>query len=204
MTLARLFGSRTRAGLLALLLPEPERSVGLREAARLIGVSPNSVQHEAHNLIDLGILCEERVGTSRRFAANTSHPLYDDLRAILLKTASVGSALREALSDVAGVSTAFIYGSVARGTDDALSDIDLMVIGEVDPALVYAAARTVQESVMRPVRPSVFTENELEDRMAVDDAFIVGVLAGPKIMLLGSVDGLGAAGEAGTRPAGSA
>ncbi|MBA4370193.1 MAG: DNA polymerase subunit beta [Coriobacteriaceae bacterium] len=200
MNLERILGSRTRAGLLALLLPEPERSVGLREAARLVGVSPNAVQHEAGNLVDLGILRDERVGTSRRFRADASHPLYADLRAIVLKTASVGSVLREALAGVSDISAAFIYGSVACGTDDARSDIDLMVIGEVDPTLVYAAARVVQDSVKRPVRPSVFTESELEDRMTRGDAFIVGVLAGPKIVLLGSIDGPGTAGEAGARP----
>jgi predicted nucleotidyltransferase len=204
MTLERLLGSRTRARLLALLLPEPESSVGLREAARIIGVSPNSVQHEADNLIALGILLDERVGTSRLFRANTSHPLYADLRAMVIKSAWVGGAITEALADVPGVSVAFIYGSVARGADDLHSDIDVMVVGTADPSLIYAAARSAQESVKRPVRTSVFTRSELEDRAAHGDAFASDVLAGPKIVLLGSIDGLGSARAGGTGPAGEA
>src|SRR5450759_3395220 len=178
MALERLFGSRTRARLLALLLPEPERTVGLREAARVIGVSPNSVQHEADNLVALGILSDDRVGTSRRFRADPSHPLYADLRSIVINSA------------------------IARGSDDSRSDIDVMVLGTADPALVYAAARVAQDSVRRPVRPSVFTRGELEDRAARGDAFAIDVLAGPKIVLLGSLDGLGSAGEGGSPPKG--
>ena len=204
MALERLFGSRTRARLLALLLPEPERSVGLREAARIIGVSPNSVQHETDNLVALGILSDERVGTSRRFRADPSHPLYADLRAIVIKSAWVGGAIVKALAGVPGVSVAFIYGSIARGSDDSHSDIDVMVVGTADPSLVYAAARIAQESVNRPVRPSVFTRSELEDRATRGDAFAIDVLAGPKIVLLGSLDGLGSAGEGGTGPTGDA
>ena len=202
MALERLFGSRTRARLLALLLAEPERTVGLREAARMIGVSPNSVQHEADNLVALGILSDDRVGTSRRFRADPSHPLYAELRAIVIKSAWVGGAIAEALADVPGVSVAFIYGSIARGSDDSHSDIDVMVVGTADPALVYAAARVAQDSVRRPVRPSVFTPGELEDRAARGDAFAIDVLAGPKIVLLGSLDGLGSAGEGGSPPKG--
>lgn len=204
MTLERLFGSRTRAKLLALLLPEPERAVGLREAARIIGVSPNSVQHEADNLMGLGILSDDRVGTSRRFRADTSHPLYPELRSIVIKSAWVGGAIAEALANVPGVSVAFIYGSIARGCDDSHSDIDVMVVGNADPSLVYAAARAAQESVKRPVRPSVFTERELEDRAARGEAFAIDVLAGPKIVLLGSLDGLGSAGKGGAGSAGDA
>lgn len=204
MTLERLFGSRTRAKLLALLLPEPERTVGLREAARIIGVSPNSVQHEADNLMGLGILSDDRVGTSRRFRADTSHPLYPELRSIVIKSAWVGGAIAEALANVPGVSVAFIYGSIARGCDDSHSDIDVMVVGNADPSLVYAAARAAQESVKRPVRPSVFTERELEDRAARGEAFAIDVLAGPKIVLLGSLDGLGSAGKGGAGSAGDA
>ena len=64
------------------------------------------------------------------FEANPDSPIYKELRGIIVKTAGVADTLRIALAPLAKrISTAFIYGSVAKGTDTARSDIDLMVIG---------------------------------------------------------------------------
>ena len=46
--------------------------------------------------------------------------------------------LTDGLRQVAGTAVALIYGSVARGTEDAISDVDLLVIGDVEPAALDA------------------------------------------------------------------
>lgn len=190
MGIELLFGSRTRAGLLSLLLAEPERQLGVREAARLLGVSPNSVQREMVNLLKGQILLDERVGTSRLLRANQDHFLFPELRALLLKSSGVSEALRRALEGLPDVDFAFIYGSLASGTDDAMSDVDLMVIGPKLPRAIYAVAREVQEMSKRPVRPSVFTAQEVGKRLRAGDAFMLNVMRGPKIILIGDADGL--------------
>jgi len=60
------------------------------------------------------------------------HFLFPELKRIILKTEAVGDKLREALSALDDIRAAFIYGSTARGTELASSDIDLMIIGDVD------------------------------------------------------------------------
>jgi len=190
MGIELLFGSRTRAGLLSLLLAEPERRLGVREAARLLGVSPNSVQREIEKLLEGEILLDERVGTSRLLRANQEHFLFPELRALLLKSSGLSEALRGALQELPDIDFAFIYGSLASGTDDAMSDVDLMVIGPKLPRAVYAAVRQVQETSKRPVRPSVFTAQEVVKRLRAGDAFMLEVMRGPKIILIGDADEL--------------
>lgn len=72
-------------------------------------------------------------------------PYYHELRALLVKTIGPAAVLAHELSGVAGIETAFIFGSWAaryhgeRGP--APHDIDLMVIGEPDLDTLYAACR---------------------------------------------------------------
>ncbi|MDZ4168686.1 MAG: hypothetical protein U1E26_03400 [Coriobacteriia bacterium] len=192
MILERLFGSRTRAGMIGLLLSEPECAFGIREIARLLSVSPNSARVEADNLVELGIVTDRRVGTSRLCQANPMHPLYPELRTMALKTRGIAATLRDALSEVRGISAAFIFGSVAANRDDEMSDVDLMVIGATRPRDVYAALRVAQDTSKRTVSASVFTEREVADRLAAGDAFIASVLAGARIPVIGDLGGLGA------------
>jgi len=183
--LANLLGSNTRARLLTLFLMQPDDEFYLREAVRAAGVSLSPAQQELARLSGLGVLTERRRGSNRYFSANRQHPLFEELRSMVLKTTGIGDLLRAALANVPGVMCAFVYGSVASGDDNADSDVDIMIVGDVSYEALGGADRSMQDASKRPVRFVVFTPDEVRERAASGQAFIREVLASPKLFLIG-------------------
>jgi predicted nucleotidyltransferase len=193
--LDRLFGSKTRVRLLTLFLMRPYARFHLRGLQRETGLAMGSLQHEMANLLAAGLVCDARESNSRFYSANRQHALFADLRSIVLKTTGLGDVLRDSLRGVAGIEAAFIYGSVAKNTDDASSDIDLLVLGAPDSDELHAALNDVEGTVKREVNPAVFTRAEVARRLAESDPYLTSVFTGDKTVVIGDEDGLPGARE---------
>ncbi len=104
-----------------------------------------------------------------------------------LEAAGLGDVLRAALAGVADdVHAAFVYGSVAKRTDSSTSDIDLMVVSDsLAYGEVFAALEQALATLGRSISPTVYTRAELNKRRTARNAFVVRVLAQPKIWILG-------------------
>ncbi len=188
--LQALFSSKVRVKLLTHLFTHPGESFYARSLARQIGERYNAIWRELSNLERTGLLIGERDGNIKYYRLNPAFPIYEELKRIVFKTAGLGQALREALDRLGTVEWAFIYGSVAVGDEDFFSDVDLMLVGEVDlPALAEVIAH-LEEQLRRAINYVTFTRAELEERLADGDPFVRNVLAGPKVMLIGDEDGL--------------
>jgi uncharacterized protein len=124
------------------------------------------------------------------FRVKTDHPLFADLRALLLKSDGLALPLREALEHVRGVEAAAIYGSVASGTDTGRSDIDLLVVGTVDAVALHEAISAVEDRLGRPINYTLLTPKELAARRRKREPFLARVLSGDLMPLLGDVHGV--------------
>ena len=129
-----LFG-KTQQAVLGLLFGQPGRSFYLRELVGAIGAGASQVQSELARLVSAGLVTREPRGNQVWFQANPVSPVFQELKALVAKTSGVADIVREALAPFARqIDAAFIYGSVARNEHDALSDVDLMVVGSVTPS----------------------------------------------------------------------
>ncbi len=173
--------------MLSALLLHPERDLYLREIAARAGVSLSSVQHEVARLTDAGILLRTRRGRQTFYRANTRSPLFPDLRAILLKTIGLADLLREVLADPR-IRLALVYGSVASGHEREGSDVDLLVVGDVGPREISDRLGRVEQEVGREINAVVLTPDEYRNRVQSGDAFLQGVMAGPRLYILGDDD----------------
>ena len=117
---------------------------------------------------------------------NRANPLYPELRGLVLKTDGVAHELREALATAGPLEVAFIYGSYAQASERSDSDIDLLVVGEVDPGALRRALRAAEETLGREINETVYGPEEFQALRAEEGSFIQRVLAGPTIDLLGS------------------
>lgn len=109
------------------MLAQPGKSFAVTELLRLSGAGRGAGQLQLKKLLDAGVVLVERLGNQRRIRANPNFPLYPELRSICLKSFGFGEKLRSALEPLAnGISQAFVFGSVAKGTDRYDSDIDLI------------------------------------------------------------------------------
>ncbi|HAG75064.1 MAG TPA: DNA polymerase subunit beta [Thauera sp.] len=186
-----LFPNQYRRRVLGLLLMRPEQQIHLRELARVIGAAPGTLKKELDALCDAGLLRAERVGNQVRFCANTAHPVFPELQALIRKTIGLADALRLSLAPLVDrIDAAFIFGSMASGTERAGSDIDLMVVGDAGFAEIVDATYEAQAALGREINPKVMSASEWQAKRSERNAFLQDVLNKPRIMLIGDADAL--------------
>ncbi len=186
-----LFG-KTRQALLALLYSRADEEHLQESLIQLAGLGRGTVQRELEFLARAGVVRRTVRGRQVYFRANPDCPIYAELRGLVGKTAGVPDTLRAALAPLAGrIRTAFVYGSVAKGTERRASDVDVMVIGDASFAEVADALATAQEAIGREVNPSVYAPADFRAKVAARHHFLRGVLAGDKIFLIGDEHELG-------------
>jgi len=183
--LQRLFSSRVRVEILSAFLMNPERELYLREVARLTGEDYKNVSMELRNLREIGLVSSRNEGNLKYFSLNKEFVIYEELKSIFMKTKGAVGILREAVSTKRDIDYAFIYGSFATGEERAESDIDLMVIGRISLEEVLALIRGPEEKLSREINVSLYDLQEIRKRVKDHDPFIMEVLGGSKIMLIG-------------------
>ena len=114
--------------------------------------------------------------------------MFEELRGLVAKTAGLAIPLREALAPLAEkIEAAFVYGSLAKGTDNSKSDLDLMVISrKLEYGKLYEALQKAEAAIGRQVNPNLMTPPEWRKKSAERDSFASRVAAQPKIFVIGS------------------
>jgi len=187
--------SKTQQRVLALLFGQPERSFYATEIINLSEGGSGAIQRELSKLSRSGLIKETRIGAQRHFQANPDAPLFAELSAIVQKTVGLAEPLKEALKPLADqIALAFVFGSVAKKSDSAASDIDLMLISDT---LVYAdvfqALEELSHRLGRAIQPTLYSKVELAKRVESDNVFVKRVLKQPKIWIIGHESDLQAA-----------
>ncbi|TAE78240.1 MAG: toxin-antitoxin system toxin subunit [Verrucomicrobia bacterium] len=190
-TLLDLF-PKTRAEILRLLFETGDQEIHLRDLARLASLSPAALQKELTSLASKELVLTRRDGNRLYYRANSSHPLFPELRGLVLKTSGITSGLSRALSTVDGIDLAFVFGSVAAGTATGKSDVDLLVIGSTGLRKITPALRGVADELGREINPVCLTAAEWREKRRKNDAFAARVSTEPKLWLKGGSDALAA------------
>ncbi len=200
--LGTLFFGTYRRQVLSLLLLHPEDAFHLREIARITGTQPGTLRRELEQLARAGVVEREKVGNLVRYRADPRCPIFEELRGILKKTAGLADVLRGALSPLADhISAAFIYGSVARGSERQASDIDLMIVGTVSLEEVVQALDPCQRELRREINPKVYAPGDFRKKLREKTGFLSRVMAGPRLLVLGTNNELGKSGRKNSRAA---
>ena len=184
----------TQQRVLGCLFGQPGRSFTVSELIQRTGAGSGAVQRELARLAGSGLLAMERVGNQKHYRANPDCPIHDELAAIVRKTFGLAAPLREALAPLADrIDAAFVYGSVAKRSDTAASDIDLLLVSDaLTYAEVMAALHPSIERLGREVNPTLYTRADLRKRIKAGNSFVTRVLAQPWLWLIGSDDAFAA------------
>lgn len=181
-----------RRHVLGLLLLHPEASYHVREIARMTGTTAGTLHKELAALALEGILKRAKVGNQVHYSANRDCPIFQELAGILRKTSGLTGVLAEALAGlVARINVAFVFGSVARGSEKSASDIDVLLVGTVRLADAVRALHPAQKVLAREINAVVFNPREFRRKLRGRDAFLKEVMAQPKIFLIGNEHDLG-------------
>jgi predicted nucleotidyltransferase len=180
-----------RQGVLAATLTQPQKWWYLSELAERLDTSPSSLQRELASLVASGILLRRREGTRSYFKAETRSPVFRDLQELFKKTVGLVPTLEQMLSQFGlKIDCAFLYGSVARGRERPMSDVDLIVIGRSGLADLSPALRKVEELLGREVNVTVYSREEFREKIKSRDHFLTSILRTRKQFLKGGENDL--------------
>jgi predicted nucleotidyltransferase len=170
---------------LRMVFADPGRTFTLNELLAGAGGGHGSSQRQIDRLISVGVLTEEaRRGRQRSIKANTAFFLYPELRSIAQKSFGLAEPLRDALEPFKSeIEEAFVFGSVAKGTDTQRSDVDLIVVGHASFMDLTAAMFKVEQALGRPIHLSLYTPGEWANLKATDQV-LSQISEGSKMRLL--------------------
>jgi predicted nucleotidyltransferase/predicted transcriptional regulator len=180
--------SNVQRRVLGLIFGHSERSFYISEIVREVRSGRGAVERELSRLEQSGLISAEKIGNQKHFRANKLSPIFEELRSIVLKTSGFAEPLRQALETYAAkIKAAFVYGSLAKGTDTARSDIDLMVIGDdLTYSDLYEELTKAERFLGRPVNPTLLSPEEWKRKLSRKDSVIAKIKAQPKIFVIGS------------------
>lgn len=182
--------SSTQQKVLGILFGRPDRSFYASEVIALAAAGSGGVQRELARLEQVGLVNVMRIGNQKHYQANPASPVFEELAGIARKTFALAEPLRAALKPLwKKIDAAFVYGSIAKGTDTARSDIDLFVLSDVVtyPDLIRVLDR-VRGRLGREVNPTLMSRAELCTMLDEGNAFASRVLEQPKLWIKGSAD----------------
>ena len=187
--LEKLLGSQLRARVIGWLFTHPDERYYVRQLATLLGEDSTNLSRELTRLEGLGVVVSQREGKQKHYHANRDLSIFDELRSIAVKTVGLVEVLSDALGSCRGkIVLAFVYGSVAQGTYTAKSDVDLMIVGDLDVVNLHHAIVQAEDQLKRAVNYSLFSPEEFQRERDNADSFLSSVLSGPKLLVIGKVD----------------
>ncbi|WP_228160653.1 nucleotidyltransferase domain-containing protein [Marinobacter bohaiensis] len=189
-SLADALFSKTRQKMLRLFFASQGKGFSIAELIDQANAGSGAVQRELERLVDSGLVRARTLGRQKRYQANVNSPIYSELSSLVGKILGPEQHIADALQSIADqISLALIYGSVARKTDHADSDIDLMLVSDsLTLEDVFAAVEPVESALGRPINPTLYKHEEFDKRRTSNNPFLTKVLDGPYILLKGSID----------------
>ncbi|HEV2990091.1 MAG TPA: nucleotidyltransferase domain-containing protein [Candidatus Angelobacter sp.] len=181
-----LFG-QIRGGVLALLYGRTDESFYVRQIARHLEASVGAVQRELEKLAQIRLITRRSSGNQVFYHVNQQSPVFADMRSLVNKTVGVFNIVHNALEPLAErILVAFVYGSVAREEETAQSDLDLMIVGDVELDEILSDLTKVEVALGRPVNPTVYSAKEFKQKIASGNHFVNAVMKGKRVFLMGS------------------
>ncbi len=185
--LESLVRSKVARKILTLFFTHPDEKFYIRQLERLIHEPVSAIRRELFRLEKSGLLSQKREANLKYYWINRQYPIFEEMRGIILKTQGLGDYLKELFKKTQGIKVAFIFGSVAQGRDGTQSDIDLMVIGNIDSVQLHARINKIEDITKRKINYHLMDEECFRKKKS---AFFQRVLKDKKIFIVGTEDDL--------------
>ncbi len=194
--LEQLFGSKTRARLLALFLQHSEQAFFVRELTRRIDAQLNSVRRELQNLVELGIIIEKidqpvsktvaRLGEKKKFyIVNPKFVLFEDLRSLFSKSSIfLKNNLVQEIDEKGEIAYLAFTGRFV-GVSDLPTDI--LIVGTVDQKALQKVVSQCESEMGHEINYTLMPKEEFLYRRQVTDRFLFSILEGEKIVMIDRV-----------------
>ena len=157
---------------------------------RELGTPVSILRKELVSLEKEGLFYSSKQGNLLYYTLNKKYPLYSEIKTIVFKTIGIQGALSKILLALENIEIAFIYGSYAKSSSNAKSDVDLFIIGNPDEDILIEKINGLEKSLNREINYSIYSRVDFEKKKKKKDSFIEDVLKNKKLFLIGGENGL--------------
>ena len=162
MDITHIFKSKARTALFRLYFTNPDKKYYLRELERVLSIPVSIIRKELVALEKSGIFRLTKKANLCYYSLNRDYPLYNELKNIVFKTVGIQGALSNLLSSINGIEAAFIYGSYAKNEDNAKSDVDFFIIGNIDEDSLLSEINKLEETIHRDINYSLYSRKDFD------------------------------------------
>lgn len=163
----------------------------MRGIVREVGEEINAVRRELTKLEKDGILRKEPRGNRVYYAVRPEHPFFGDLISMVAKTTGLGKSIIENKNKIGKVSFIMFSGKFVRSKDRKRDDdVDMLVVGDVVLPELASIIRVEESKRGREINYTVMGRDELDFRKKRRDPFLLGILAGSRVMVIGDEEDL--------------
>ncbi len=180
--------SRVRIKVLKLFFTNPEEMYYVREITRAIKEEINAVRRELDKMLDYGLLRSEQRGNRLYYSLNQRYLYYQELQQMVVKSIGLGQKVRKLRRKLGTVDFVMFSGRFARRLPPRQNEVDVLVVGDIVLPELEALIKEEEEKLGREIRVTVFAKEEFEFRKTRRDPFIMDMLYGSRVMVIGSED----------------
>lgn len=178
--------SRVRVKILTLFLSHPGVMYHVRDIVRRVEEEINAVRRELSHMEHAGMVSKEQRANRLFYLFRKDYPLYFELMELVCKTTGIGADVYRQKAKLGKLKYVVVSGKYIRGkTKKSQSDVDLVVVGNVvlpELSQIIKAEETRREN---EINYTVMTEEEFEFRKSRRDPFVISVLTGSRVMIIG-------------------
>ena len=183
MDILKITKSKTREKILLLFFLDVDKRFYLRELERILGISVANIRRELISLQKMGLFVREKDGNQVYYSLDKRSPVFDEVKKIVSKTIGVEASLKVGLKEVKGIERAFIFGSFAKGEETSSSDIDVMIIGNVNEDSLIAVISKLEKDLNREINYHLLDKDEWNEGKT-KKSFLKNILSHAKIEIL--------------------
>lgn len=178
--------SRVRVKILELFISNTEQIYYVREITRKVKAEINAVRRELERMVEFSLLETEQRGNRLYYSINKNYPFYPELQRMVAKTTGVGGMLRKKQRTLGQIQFAMVSGRLIRGLPPRNNEVDLLVIGEIDLQKLSDEIKGIEQKIGREIAFTVLSSEEFDFRKTRRDPFVMEILYGPIVMVIGS------------------
>lgn len=160
-----LITSKTRIKLLLKFFLNGQNKAYLRNLEAEFGESSNGIRVELNKFEQAGLLHSTSEGNKKIFTANTKHPMFGDIRSILLKYTGLDKIVEQVIGKLGNVESVYLVGELAKGLDSPI--IDLIFVGDINKTYLLNLTEKVEKLIHKKVRYVTFTEKEFSEQKEI-------------------------------------
>ena len=190
-TIADIITSKVRIKILELFFSNLKEIYHVRGIVREVKEEINAVRRELTKFEKGGLLKKEPRGNRVYYYVRNDHPFFGDLISMVAKTTGLGASLITNKSKIGRVSFVMFSGKFARMKDSKKDDeVDILVVGEVVLPELAALIRLEESKRNKEINYTVMSREEFDFRKKRRDPFLLGVLSGSRVMIIGDEEDL--------------